>query len=660
MNAATNAERSADSTTVAGSVPGPKVVLLNMPWMPIDVPSLALGILKRAVTENVPGSEVEVVHANLDFVDWITDRYDFTHHDYHYFAALTYFQGLGDWVFSSALYDDPDWRTAEFDEQFAEAMTAEEYALNRDLHALVPEFIRGLAEQVAAMGPDVVGLTSTYQQTVAGLALAKEVKRLLPGVVTVFGGANCDGPQGEALHRNFAWVDYVIRGEGEVTFPQLLRLLQSGGTGFESVPGLCHRRPEDGSTAANPMSSRPLPPAAIVAPDYDGYFERLEESRAADWVEPRLVVEGARGCWWGEKHHCTFCGLNGSSMEFRSKSPMRFREEIDGLVRRHQILDMFVVDNILDMGYISALLPRIIEDGHDLRMQYEIKSNLRRPQLEVLARAGLVHVQPGIESLDSRVLQIMDKGVTGCQNVRMLRDGASCGLSVSWNYLYGFPGETDADYEPILDQFPALHHLEPAGGAARIVIERFSPYFNRPELGFDGLLPGRQYSLIHDLPESELFDLAYLFESKPQGIGRPMADRLDEALATWQAEFRDSRLTRCDLGEEILLTNQRSAFPWEHLRLVRPLDVAAFRLLDQPHTPTALTRKLAEAGLPGADQEAVSLLLREWFALGLLFRDDGHYVQVAPDATNDELLRIDARRLLGSEALVEELVGAAS
>ncbi|MEY9930437.1 ribosomal peptide maturation radical SAM protein 1 [Catenulispora sp. GP43] len=639
---------------------GLRVVLLNMPWMPIDVPSLALGILKRAVTENIPGSEVEVVHANLDFVDWITERYEFTNHDYHYFAALTYFKGLGDWVFSSALYDDVDWHTAEFDEQFADTMTDEEYALNRDLHRLVPEFVRELAARVAALNPDVVGLTSTYQQTVAGLALAKEVKRLAPGVVTVFGGANCDGPQGEALHRNFPWVDYVIRGEGEITFPQLLRLIQSGGTGFENVPGLCHRRSHDGSTAANPMSSRPLPPSAIVAPDYDGYFERLEESRAADWVEPRLVVEGARGCWWGEKHHCTFCGLNGSSMEFRSKSPMRFREEIDGLVRRHQILDMFVVDNILDMGYISSLLPGIIEDGHDLRMQYEIKSNLRRSQLAVLARAGLVHVQPGIESLDSRVLRIMDKGVTGCQNVRMLRDGASCGLSVSWNYLYGFPGETDADYESVLEQLPALHHLEPAGGTARIVIERFSPYFNRPELGFDALRPGRQYSLIHDLPEAELFDLAYLFESTPQGIAQPMADRLDEAIATWQAEFRHSRLTRCDLGDEILLTSQRSAFPWQHLRLVRPLDVAAFRLLDQPHTPTALTRKLTEVGVPEANQGTVSHLLREWIGLGLLFHDDGHYVHVVPDATNDELLRIDARRLLGNEALVEELVGAAS
>src|SRR5262249_6197562 len=159
------------------------------------------------------------------------------------------------------------------------------------------------------------------------------------------------------------------------------------------------------------MTTKPLLPTEIVSPDYDGYFERLESSTARDWVEPKLVVEGSRGCWWGEKHHCTFCGLNGSFMEFRSKSPMAFYHEIIRLVGRHQVLDMYVVDNILDMKYLSSLLPKLQESGYDLRLQYEIKSNLRRDQLATLYDAGLVNVQPGIESLSNRVLKIMDKGV---------------------------------------------------------------------------------------------------------------------------------------------------------------------------------------------------------------------------------------------------------
>ncbi|MGI5451625.1 hypothetical protein ACQEWB_00215 [Streptomyces sp. CA-249302] len=73
------------------------------------------------------------------------------------------------------------------------------------------------------------------------------------------------------------------------------------------------------------------------------------------------MVEGARGCWWGEKHHCTFCGLNSSFMEYRSKSPDAFYDEVVRQVERHQVLDLYVVDNILDMKYLPTVLPRMHE-----------------------------------------------------------------------------------------------------------------------------------------------------------------------------------------------------------------------------------------------------------------------------------------------------------
>jgi ribosomal peptide maturation radical SAM protein 1 len=503
---------------------------------------------------------------------------------------------------------------------------------------------------VVAAEPDVVGFTSTYQQNVAALAAAREVKRIAPGVVTVFGGANCDGAQGGALHRCFPTADYVIRGEGEASFPQLLGALRAGGRAgpdqatLAGIPGLCWRDGA-GRSQVNPMATRPLPPGQIVGPDYDGYFERLEESRAQSWVEPKLVVEGARGCWWGEKHHCTFCGLNGSFMQFRSKSPTAFHAEIVELTRRHQVLDMFVVDNILDMGYLTSLLPALIEDGYDLRLQYEIKSNMRRHQLETLARAGVVHVQPGIESLSSRVLKLMDKGVTGCQNVRMLRDSVAAGLTVSWNYLYGFPGETDADYLSVIEQLPALHHLQPGGTTSRIAIERFSPYFNRPELGFADQRPDPQYALIYDLPPADLTDLAYLFDSAQLGIGADVADRLRAAMDEWNEQYRDSRLSYCDTGAEIVVVGERRHFGWSVLRLSDPLEVAAFRLLDQPHGIAGLARKLGEGGRPAVSEADVAALLDRWLRLGLVFTDAGHYVQVVPPATNQELLQVDPAEL---------------
>jgi len=612
------------------------VVLVNSPWAKPEIPSLGIGILRASINKILPDAEVSVIDAQLDYIDWIAKRAPFSRRIYNYFSSDTYFHGYGDWIFSSALYDDPEWRGSEFNAIHARSMSKADLEIAHLLHKLSPLFTVEIAERIAELKPDVVGFTTTFQQNTASLAIAKQIKgHLHPQTVTVFGGANCDGPQGAAWHRNFRFIDYVVRGEGEIAFPALLTEL-SGDRNFSKIPGLCWRS-EDGNSHANQMSAKPLLPHDIVAPDYTGFYERFRISAASKWLEPSIPVEGSRGCWWGDKHHCTFCGLNGSFMEFRSKSPARFHEEILDLVRRHRILDIRVVDNIMDMQYLSGFLPLLIEANHDLRIFFEIKSNMRKDQLELLRKSNIIEVQPGIESLSGSILKIMRKGVSGCQNVRMLRDAESLGMTVIWNYLYGFPGELEADYEKIIQQIPVLHHLQPCGDHARIVIERFSPYFNQPELGFKELLPNRQYGLIYDLPSDQLFDLAYTFDAPRQGINGKTVENLSAAIALWRSAYGGGRLVHWDLGSEIVLANSRPNFPWSIISLSDPLHVAAFRLLDQPRTLLTINRKLADlVGKPL--EESVDALLEEWQALGLLFFDGDQIVHVATTADSRYLL----------------------
>ncbi|MFJ6084481.1 RiPP maturation radical SAM C-methyltransferase [Streptomyces sp. NPDC092369] len=627
-------------------------MLVDMPWSSLDAPSLALGILKRRILDVFPdgAADVEVVHANLDFADWVSARTEYGFEEYE-FCSTSYFSGHSEWIFSAALNDQPLWRVAEFTEHFGGKMPERMLAKARELHELAPLFVRETAAKIAATAPDVVGFTTTFAQNAAALAAARVVKELAPGTTTVFGGANCDGPQGAALHRNFEYVDFVVRGEGEIAFPRLLAALRDGDADdLAAIPGLCRRDP-DGRSVAHPMDAAPLPPGALVTPDYGDYFERHARSTAGGWVEPRLVVEASRGCWWGEKHHCTFCGLNGSFMEFRSKDPRRFVAEILGLVERHRVLDVWVTDNILDMAYITSMAPLLQESGYDLRLCYEIKSNLRREQLATLYAAGISYVQPGVESLSSRVLKLMDKGVTGCQNVRLLRDAETVGVNLSWNYLYGFPGETDQDYDEIIDQLPALHHLGPPANSTRLKVERFSPYFDRPELGFGDLRPASHYHHIYDLPEAELADLVYIFDSPNRGIADGCRDRLRAAVADWTGAYPRSRLTHCDLGTHIVLVDTRPEFSWRLLDLTDPFEVTVFRLLDAPHSLPALVRKAAarcaDAGESAGEvtQERVAELLTRWRTLGLVFAEGGHYVQVAPAVANQDLLRLDGTGL---------------
>ena len=87
--------------------------------------------------------------------------------------------------------------------------------------------------------------------------------------------------------------------------------------------------------------------------------------------------ETSRGCWWGEKRQCTFCGLNGGSIAFRAKPQERkVLPEISSAVSEFGVLDIIITDNILDPANFETLLPRLADAGWDLK-------NLLRGQVDL-------------------------------------------------------------------------------------------------------------------------------------------------------------------------------------------------------------------------------------------------------------------------------------
>src|SRR5207247_2316701 len=97
--------------------------------------------------------------------------------------------------------------------------------------------------------------------------------------------------------------------------------------------------------------------------------------------------------------HCTFCGLNGGTMAFRSKTPRRALNELEHLVDRWRLTNVEAVDNILDMKYFNDMLPALARASRSLQIFYEVKSNLSRAHVRILSEAGVNRIQPGIESL---------------------------------------------------------------------------------------------------------------------------------------------------------------------------------------------------------------------------------------------------------------------
>jgi ribosomal peptide maturation radical SAM protein 1 len=512
-------------------------VLVSMPFMMIDRPSIQLGLLKAIAAGR--GYDVRTLHANLDFAYRIgVERYRSLDESRS--------QMIGDWLFSVAAFGDaaPDPDGALLDDVVADlgfpggAAGEDRESLLRIRDREVPAFLDDLVRGFGWDEVRVVGFTCTFQQNAASFALARRLKREFPRLVTVFGGANFEGEMGLEYVRGVDCIDYAVIGEGDVAFPELLAALATGADPG-AVPGVARRTGETVSaTPARPPfgSLDELPP-----PDYDEYFARAEalglQPRAGHRTV-RIPFESARGCWWGAKHHCTFCGLNGSTMRFRAKSPARVATELATQARRYRSFRFEAVDNILDTAYLAGLFPDLAASGTTYDIFYEVKANLSREQLRLLRQGGVTHLQPGLESLSTRVLGLMRKGVRAGQNVNVLRWGQYYGITISWNLLWGFPGESADDYREQAAVVPHLVHLRPPVGAGRVWLERFSPLFTQPDSGIRARGPERGYRYVY--PGSfDLDKIAYFFEYE---LADPLPDDayagLQRAVEDWKAAWR--------------------------------------------------------------------------------------------------------------------------
>lgn len=597
------------------------VLIVVMPFAavrPAMGASLLLGHLHDA------GVSAKVEYFNMDMARRIGAK------DYEFIADLAPIQSLaGDWVFAEALFgqrSDADAKyAASFRHRFDRQGTAERSlaALAR-ARAKVDAFLQACLTSIDWAAYDIVGFSSTFTQHVASLALAKRVKAHNPEISIVFGGANCEDVMGLALHRAFPFVDFVCSGEADISFPKLVRALNDGDDPH-GIPGVISRKGvESYYSSLHPDRVQDLD--VLPYPDFDDFFTRYKvtfpESRGAG---RRVLMESSRGCWWGQKHHCTFCGLNGNGMAFRSKSAGRVLEEIDALCQRYAAEHIEMVDNILDMAYLNDLLPEIANRKLHLNLFYETKANLRKDQIRVLSEAGVTAIQPGIESFSTNVLKLMRKGTTAAQNVQLLKWCSEIGMEVCWNLIFGFPGENPADYVAMTSLIDSISHFEPPRGYGPIRLDRFSPNFTMSaSLGLTNLRPDQSYTYIYDLPEDQLFDLAYYFEHD-YADGRDPNDYVQEtvdALRRWHEGYRPHRLVYADHGDCLAIWDLRRAAR-QKLTILSGIERLVYLYCDQYRSREGILQMLAEAS------QGLEPLLDRLLEARHLLEVDGHFLGLA-------------------------------
>jgi ribosomal peptide maturation radical SAM protein 1 len=439
---------------------------------------------------------------------------------------------------------------------------------------------------------------------------------------------------GLELHRQFPCVDYVCSGEAEESFPALVRQVVGGDAGRRpaDIPGIVYRGMDGVSVSTGPPEViRELD--RLPYPDFGDYFHDLEQCTVSAPVLPTLLLETSRGCWWGAKSHCTFCGLNGGTMAFRSKSPRRALDELEYLTGRWRVDLVEAVDNILDMKYFNDMLPALARAGGSTQLFYEVKANLTRAQVRLLGEAGVRRIQPGIESLSDHVLRLMRKGTTALRNVQLLKWAREYGIVVEWNLLYGFPGETREDYAAILRLLPAIRFLRPPCAVGPIRLDRFSPYYDSPgEFGLANVRPILAYDYLYPVSAEALRRIAYYFDFDYEpGVdpGGCAADVIAYIMA-WQGNPEAGALSSTASADgDLVLDDSRPDATVTHLTL-SGLEQAAYDYCDELRAGPGIAQHLRRRfpGAEFADQQVLDFL-DSLVANRLMVTDGRHYLSLA-------------------------------
>lgn len=577
---------------------GRGILLISMPWESASRPSLAIGTLVE-IARNA-GFDCSALHLNLELSAKLGRAYDAFAENIDLFA-------LGEHLFAVDLFGAEALESEAYLARFGGCPTPEGEAAD-PLHELrdrdVPGFLTAAADKIALQNPAIVGFSCTFNQVLASLSLARRLKTLLPDVTILFGGACVHGKMGQAYARMFPkWIDHVFTGEADNSFPEWLNAYNEGEPN-RLVPGIASSHQfKPGKPTVN-LDRLPIP-------SYNEYFDQraqLEADGAPMRHVRHLPYESSRGCWWGESHHCTFCGLNNEGMLFRRKSSQRVVVELEHLVEKYGITSFMASDNILDFQAYTGLLADLESTAVDLDMFYEIKANLSRANVAALRDAGVGRVQPGIESFSDHVLKIMRKGITALQNVQALKWLQEYGIDVDFNILIGFPGETRKDYESATAIMRAIPHLpSPNGGAIKVRVDRFSPFYEDSDaLGIRDVRAADFYRHLIPPGLGAAEDFAYFFDHDQSELDAFSAevDAMNDVMAVWKARTVERR-ARLGKGCVELLEATDTG---RTRHVMRGIDALVFVLSDRVTSLSQLDERLAKVAHPGAVRAAVARL----------------------------------------------------
>ncbi|HWR40179.1 MAG TPA: RiPP maturation radical SAM C-methyltransferase [Patescibacteria group bacterium] len=624
------------------------VCLVNMPFAALPHPSLALGLLKSSLTQ--AGIRTAVEYGNLAFAERVgVYNYQAITHSYRQsFSGEFTFAGTA--FGGYALPEEEEYyayrrrnRPAGVDPVFLDKLLD----IVREARAAAAAFTEKMAVRILARQPKIVGCISLFEQNCASLALLRRIKALDPAVVTVMGGENCEGQAGLALVEKIPWLDFVISGEADHCLALFCRMILDQGRRLDpgDLPygvlkaGMCFVNGRVPRLVIEDMDSVPIP-------DYDDYFHALENNFLQKHLIPGLLVETSRGCWWGEKQPCTFCGLNGQGYRYRPKSRERVTTEFAVLARHYHRRSFEATDNILGMEHLHTVIEDFSALPSKYNIFYEIKSNCTREQLGKLVAAGVRFIQPGIESLHDGPLVLMNKGNKAIRHVELLRNALELGMHCSWNLLWGFPGEKPEWYGEMAAWIDQMIHLQPPNDMIRVAFDRGSVYADQAELYGLLLHPAEGYRYIYPALPGLIDRVAHYYENAVRvqtghdGKLLPVYRQLEERITAWKERFwhqSKAVLNMKPLGEETWEITDTRPGAVKTVHILQGIISDVYRVCQTVTPRHRLTWQVRQAVGRQWDEAELEYAVEELKKQRLLLEIDGDLLALAVLAQRPEL-----------------------
>jgi len=291
--------------------------------------------------------------------------------------------------------------------------------------------------------PDIIGLTAMSFQYQTALNFAKLAKEFSMDILVLMGGYHVTADKENIIEgEDMKFIDFLIDGEGEVPFNELLKSLVKGNS-FENVPGISYKR--KGKIFHNARPVKLLEPEEIKIPLRSA---RIYKKGFHILGKPGDVIETSRGC----VYNCNFCSIrNMYGKSFRKFSTNRIITDLED-AKSHGAEAIFITDDNITIDG-----KRLIELSNEITraklnmifaVQASVRGFKRNPGLaKAMAQAGTKIVFLGIENASDDNLEFMQKSnqLTANDTEIVVKELKKQGILVVGGFIFGNPEDQEKD-----------------------------------------------------------------------------------------------------------------------------------------------------------------------------------------------------------------------